>query len=295
MRTILFVAALALGSANPLAAASEDGAKAEQQIIPLYMSARTALVMLRVGDHPPAPVVFDSGTGGNSVSMKLAETLGLPNTGPSRYTDGNGKAVAGHATIIADASLGGVAIGASPANVSAYAFDMPDEAGIFGVNSFPDKFVRFDGPGSRLIIQPRTPATTPSGAPFPYLKSYGAFGTALPSAVLDFGALQVPAILDTGNTSSIILPLAYKDRIALQSAPVQVGFAVSSAQKLPVYRARLQGSVRIGEATLDQPEIYFMETKAPNIGFPIIRRLSVVFDPSGQRDWVLPSEAPKTP
>jgi hypothetical protein len=44
---------------------------------------------------------------------------------------------------------------------------------------------------------------------------------------------------------------------------------------------------------LEQPEIHFMEGGRPNIGLPILRRISVIYDHSGSRSWIV-SNAPLT-
>lgn len=194
------VAVPAAGSnlAAPIAATQSSS----RQVIPLYMSATRALVMLRIGDNAPVPVVFDTGTNGNLVDMKLATRLGLPNTGPSPSIDGStGKPVPGYDSFIKGARLGGVAI--VDARATAMAYDETDEIGIFGPNSFPNRLVEMDGPKSRLVVRPKTASTLPSGPGTPYL---GEEGSALPAAILDFGSLKVPAILDSGNDAAIILP-----------------------------------------------------------------------------------------
>lgn len=294
MRSLFILAVLAVSGASaqagvPAPASSPTAPTAatttpQRNVVFLYMSATRALVMLRIGDNSPVPVVFDTGTNGNVVDLKLAARLKLPNTGPSPSIDGStGKPVPGYDSFIKGAWLGGVAI--VDARATAADFDDTDEIGVFGPNSWPDRLVRMDGPKSRLVILPKTASTLPDGPGTPYL---GEGGSALPSATLDFGKLKVPAILDSGNDSSIILPLSYVNKLDLQAAPVQIGFAVSAAGRQPILVARLKGSVRIGPATLEQPEIHFMEGGRPNIGLPVLRRLSVVYDHSGSRSWIVP-------
>ncbi len=299
MRSLLILATLAASGvsaqvtmpkagpsvAAPIAAKSQE----KRQVVPLYMSATRALVMLRIGENAPVPVVFDTGTNGNAVDMKLAARLGLPNTGPSQSIDGStGKPVPGYDSFIKGARLGGVAIVDARATVLAY--DETDEIGVFGPNSFPGQLVEMDGAKSRLVIRPKTASTLPGGPGTPYL---GKGGDALPSAVLDFGGLKVPAILDSGNDVAIILPLSYAGKLDLQAPPVAIGFAVSAAGRQPILKARLKGTVRIAAVTLEQPEIRFMEGGRPNIGLPILRRLSVIYDHSGSQSWIV-SKAPIT-
>ena len=293
MRSLFILAILAANGASAQVATPPAGAgptaptaattTPPREVVPLYMSATRALVMLRIGDNSPVPVVFDTGTNGNAVDLKLAARLKLPRTGPSPSIDGStGKPVPGYDSFIKGARLGGVAI--VDARATAMANDETDEIGVFGPNSWPDRFVEMDGPKSRLLIRPKTASTLPGGPGTPYL---GEGGSALPSATLDFGKLKVPAILDSGNDVAIILPLSYADKLDLQAAPVQIGFAVSAAGRQPILKARLKGSVSIGPATLEQPEIHFMEGGRPNIGLPVLRRLSVVYDHSGSRSWIV--------
>jgi hypothetical protein len=261
---------------------SRPAIPAKREVVRLYMSATRVLAMLRVGDAAPIPVVFDTGTNGNLLDLKLADRLGLPNTGPSSSIDGStGKPVPGHDSFLRHASLSGVAISDAP--LTAVGYDQPDEVGIFGPNSWPDRLVEMDGPRTRLTLRPRDAAGLPSEPSLPYL---GKGGDALPSATLEFDGLSVPAILDTGNDVAIILPLAYKDKLTLETPPRAVGSAVSAAGSQPILMARLAGSVRIGGVTLVRPPIHFMAGGRPNIGLPVLRQITVVYDHSGSRSWI---------
>lgn len=276
----LIIAALTLSPAASFAQAAPAAAKPD--IVRLYMSDTRALVMLRVGDAAPVPVVFDTGTNGNLLDIGLADRLGLPNTGPSPSIDGStGKPVAGHDSFIRGARLGGVMI--RDARATALNYNLTDEVGIFGPNSFPDSLVEMDGPRSRLVIRRKFTDALPKGPATPYL---GSGGAALPSAVLDFGALKVPAILDSGNNSPIILPTSFKDKLALDATPTAVGYAVSAAGHQPILMARLTGSLRIGDVIVVKPQIYFMDGGRPNIGLPVLRRITVVYDHGGSRSWI---------
>lgn len=179
---------------------------------------------------------------------------------------------------IRGARLGGVAI--ADARATAMSYNQTDEVGIFGPNSWPDSLVEMDGPRSRLVIRRKVESAPPVGPATPYL---GSGGAALPSAVLDFGSLKVPAILDSGNDAPIILPTGFKDKLALEAPPQPVGYAVSAGGRQPILMARLLGSVRIGGVTVIKPKIYFMTGGRPNIGLPVLRRIKVVYDHGGSR------------
>ena len=283
VRILAALIAASFGATDATSGTSPASAAPKPEIIQLYMAERRALVMLRVGDAAPVPVVFDTGTNGNLVDTGVAARLNLPHVGPSEAIDGStGKPVPGYRTTMRGARLGGIPIADGDATVLAY--DLPDEVGIFGPNSFPGRLVEMDGPRSRLLVRDKNPGVVPAGEGTPYL---GDGGAALPSAVLDFGGLAVPAILDTGNDSAIILPTAYKDKLLLEAPPVVVGHAVSAAGKQPILQARLAGKVQIGNVTLVKPRIMFMDGGRPNVGLPVLRRIKVVYDHSGSRSWIV--------
>jgi len=284
LRASAFQATANPAQVPPLTEASKSSTvPVKRQIIPLYMSDLRMLVVLRVGNSLPLPVVFDTGSNGNLVDLKVADQLHLPNTGPSPSVDGStGKPVPGYDTFLRTASIGGVAI--EDGRATAFAYEVPDEAGVVGPNSFPNKLVRMEGARSRLVLLPKTADTIPHCKANPY----GA--TALPSAILEIGDLKIAALLDTGNDSSIILPMEYIHKLSLVAAPVPIGYATSVAGKQTIFSANLKGTAKLGSVTLDGPQIIFMSGGTPNVGLPILRQLTVVMDPTEGRDWVLSAD-----
>lgn len=121
-----------------------------------------------------------------------------------------------------------------------------------------------------MVIRSKQGAATPASTAMPYL---GDGGAALTSATLDFGTVRMSAILDSGNDAPIILPSAYRTRLALEEQPVVAGYAVSAAGGQPITKARLAGSVRIAGVALTKPEVYFMDGGRPNIGLLVLRRI----------------------
>ena len=261
----------------------------ESQVVPLYLSNRRMLAILRVGDSAPIPIVFDTGTSANLLDLKTAALLRLPRTGPSESVDGAGNPVPGYAMFVRNASLSGVPIPDGPA--TAIDYNQTDEVGIFGPNSFPGRLVRLEGPENRLSLLPIQSETLPPCKPFQYL---GTGDDGLPSAMLEIGELKIPAILDTGNDSAIILPTEYIHQIPLEGAPTRIGYVYTAAGKQPLFGGRLNGILTIGSVRLDHPEIHFAKDGKPNIGFPILRALTVLMDPTGHRDWILSSDGRNT-
>jgi hypothetical protein len=256
----------------------------------ISQSSERVRTTLKVANSDPVPVVFDTGTSGNIIDRKLAAKLGFPNLGPSTAIDGSlGKPVPGFLTEVKGATLGNLSIDAGQANAIDY--DLPNEKGIFGPNSFPDKLIQMDLSKGSILVEAKTPTTLPHGAAIPYI---GKGEDALPSVIVDFGTMQIAAELDTGNNMALLLPLSLTNRLSLESPLKKVGDATSAAGNQPLLRARLKGALKIGPLTLDRPYIHFIEGGQPNIGLPVARQLVIVLDPSEKRSWLISSTPAST-
>lgn len=254
--------------------------------INLFQSNNRVLIMLTIGDNPPIPAVFDTGTNGNVIDIGVAERFGLENKGGSRSIDGStGRPVTGFETFIADASLGGAPI--QDARATAMAFNHPNEVAIIGPNSFPGQYVLMDLGRSRLIIY--APEEAPeAGQGIPYL---GEGGAALPSLNIELEGQSIAAILDTGNTSDFLLPLSLVKDLPLEAEPVLIGHATSAAGVQDVYEARLTEDITVGGLVIHRPKVRFMEGGRPNVGMPVLRQLKLMFDPVQLKTWVIGGSA----
>lgn len=282
MRISLFSAALA-GALFSLALGGDTRAQVQPpKTISVFQSNDRVLVMLTIGDHPPMPAVFDTGTNGNVIDIGVAERLGLENKGGSRSIDGStGKPVPGFETFIANASLGGTPI--QDARATAMVFSHPNEVAIIGPNSFPGQYVLMDLERSRLTLL--TPEAAPdAGEGFPYL---GEGGAALPSLNIELEGRTIPAILDTGNTSDFLLPLSLAKGLPLEAEPVIIGHATSAAGVQDVYEARLTEDITVAGVVIHRPKVRFIEGGRPNIGMPVLRQMKLMFDPVQRRTWVI--------
>lgn len=259
-----------------------------EAVIPLYLSAKRPLVMMRIGDHPPAPVVFDTGTNDNILDTAYAEPFGLPRIGPSTSIDGStGLPVPGYQTRLVGVRLGGAPIADAPANI--FDFRNTDEVGIFGPNSFPGKLVVIDLERAELRIMPGSAIAAMQGPGTPYLGE-GAAG--LPSLPITLPSGTVGAILDSGNDSTLLLPLDLAEELGVAGKLKQIGKVVSASGSQPLYEAQVAGDIRIGPVTLSSPTVRFIKGGHPNVGLPVLRQMTLAFDPSNGRSWVI--EAPRT-
>ncbi|WP_172448414.1 retropepsin-like aspartic protease [Caulobacter mirabilis] len=286
---LLIPAVAAIGGALALGAAWAGGGllpwpeqSRAEAVIPLYQSSKRVLVMMRIGDHPPAPVVFDTGTNDNILDTTYAAKFGLPRLGPSTSIDTSGQPVPGYHTRLADVRLGGVPVADGPANV--FDYDNTDEIGIFGPNSFPEKLTVLDLRKSELRILPKSAIKTMDGPGAPYL---GGAATGLPALPVSLPGLTVQAILDTGSDSELLLPLELAAKLPLSGKLEKNGRVVSAGSSQPIFEGRIAGDVQVGPITLHNPLVRFIPKGHPNIGLPVLRRMTLAFDPVDGRTWVV--------
>ncbi len=280
------VAAAIIGAAAANAAWASDRLpwkepKAEA-VIPLYQSPRRVLVMMRIGDQPPAPAVFDTGTNDNILDTTYAARFGLPRLGPSTSTDTSGTPVPGYRTDLVGVRLGGAAIADGPANVVDYR--VTDEVAIFGANSFPEKLVLLDLRKAELRILPNSAIKDMDGPGAPYL---GGAATGLPALPVSFPGLTVDALLDSGSDSVLLMPLDMAGKLPLVGRLKKKGRVVALGSSQPIYESQIAGDVQIGPITLHNPLVRFMPKGHPNIGLPVLRRMTLAFDPTNGRTWVI--------
>jgi hypothetical protein len=273
------LALCAAWAADALARRTPDA----EAVIPLYLSAKRVLVMMRIGDYPPAPVVFDTGTNDNILDTTYAAPFGLPRIGPSTSIDGStGLPVPGYQTRLVGVRLGGVPIADAPANI--FDYRNTDEVGIFGPNSFPGKLVVIDLQNAELRVLPGSAASSMPGAGTPYLGE-GAAG--LPSLPVELPSGTVDAILDSGNDSALLLPLSLAEDLGVAGKLKQIGKVVSASGSQPVYEAQVASDIRIGAVTLNSPKVRFIKGGHPNVGLPVLLQMRLALDPTNGRTWVI--------
>lgn len=261
--------------------------------LPLYLSDRRALAILKIGDLPPVPVVFDTGTSGNALDTDFATIAKLEFNSAEEVEvrDGStGNSFIAQQARVPSASLGGVPLMADTAAV--YPYKEQDVVGIFGPNSFIGKYVVLDVGKERLIVKDKEGLRPPLGPGTAYFNA--GTETALPGIELTVAGERMTAVLDTGNTNALLLPRDLATKVPLQGPLRVAGKAVSVAGAQDIYEGQLKGSVRVGPLVLENPTIRFAG-RHPNVGLPLIRQLTIMLDPQNQRSWIMdgPSIAPR--
>jgi hypothetical protein len=258
------------------------------QIIPLDFSGTHPIAMLTVGSHPPERVIFDSGAGGSIVRTKFARALGLPERGSINVSSPGAVApVVGFMTSLSSARLGEAEID----NGMAVAVDPPgalsELPGVVSPNAFSGRLVRFEFASSRAIVMDRTQASVPTTPSHAY---GGERGHPLPVDDIDVAGMKVTALLDSGSRGALQLPMALSKQLPLQGAPVPAKPVHMFGGSHASFQGKISGTVHVGPLTLIDPDVQFVEdVPLANVGIQVLRGLTLVLDPEGQRSWLLPA------
>ena len=285
MRLVLGIACAALLPASAPASSREPPtsvtALPTSGRLTLFQSPNRVLVMVRIGEGDLVPMVFDTGSDGNSIDRTLTRRLRLKRVGETHEIDGTtGKERILPNVAIRDVALGGLGVGTI--NAVSLEMDRDDAMGIISSELFTGSLLYLDLANDRAILVPRETAQTPSGAPTPYTRGIPSTEIVMPDGS------TLPAHFDTGYNDALSLPIAMMDKVPLVEPARIVGRFKSINTEGPVYGGRVRGTIRIGPVTLENPDVTFLGDLA-NIGLPVIRRVTLVIDPAADRNWVLAS------
>jgi len=255
-----------------------EAAPAPSEIVPLYISTNRPLAMLTIGDSAPIPVVFDTGTTENVLDAALAKSIGLKVIGHFKLVDDvSKKSVVVPTAAASDARLSGVPLDIKVVRLSDRRSG--DEAGVFGPYSFGNRYVVVEAGLNRLRIIAKDSGFVPPGPGHAYKED-------IPAAEIRIAGKVYDAVLDTGHDAALSLPADSIQSTPLKAPARIVGKATSALVTQDILGGELAGPVELGPHSVNDPAVAFFDTVI-NVGFPIIRNLTVVLDPANKRTWVL--------
>jgi hypothetical protein len=263
----------------PGSAATDPPAPASE-IVPLYVSTSRPLAMLTIGDSAPLPVVFDTGTDENILDAAYGTRASLKVVGHSTVVDGaSGNTLEVPVAATPDPRLSGVPLDTKTVQLLEYRSG--DEMGVFGPYSFGDRYVVVELGLNRVRIIPRNSGFVPPGPGHAYKEN-------LPAVEISVAGQRREAMIDTGNDSTLILGGDLVKTTALKSPAKVIGIAKSALAERKVLGGTLAGALVVGPYSVTDPEVSFsMPASTANIGFVVIRHLTIVLDPTNKRSWVL--------
>lgn len=283
--------ALALGVLSLVALTSCAGPSKPDQVIALDVSGLRPTATLRIGANRPAKVIFDTGAGTTVIPQRVATELDLPNFGDVQIgSPGATNAQTGMMTSISAARLGDADIESGRAVAMTLPDQLSDYDGIVSPNAFSGRIVRFEFAQGRAIVMDERPASVPNDTPLPY---GGEIGHPLPYAPVDFAGVKLGCHLDSGSKYGLSMPLEYAKRVPLKGPLVGTEPMRMIGGEHAAFTATLDGKAHIGPLTLIDPEITFVEgmPSIGNVGFQVLKNLTLVLDPAKQQSWLLPANA----
>ena len=152
--------------------------------------------------------------------------------------------------------------------------------GIVGCDLFRQSLLEIDYRGRRARVLPRDRA--------PRTEAFR-FTERLPHVTVDAAGTSVRALVDTGFQHPLAVPPGLPLR--WQTVPYRDGELATLDGVTAKSTARLAGSLRIGDLTMQQPRVV-IAPGAPKVGAALLRRTRLLIDASGGRLWIGATAAP---
>jgi len=299
MLPILLIAALPAPAQDfelPERAAARTELVVDPVVVPLDLASGWPVVEVRFGDAGPFPMVLDTGAMGVALDADLADELGLEPVGETRMGDPTDP-TKNRVDVVVVESL---AIGdAWFEDVQAVAWDRPPALrrpglrGIVGLPLFADCTFTVDYPGAELRITRR--ALPEPGTDGVVELRKDAMGVVL--LPVEVAGHRFDAHVDSGNSASLILPVAAEPDIPVVEGSRKTGHGRRASGDVTFTVARLDGSLRVGSLTLENPEVRF-DPGLPhaNVGYSLLRHFALTIDqPSGRMRVTGASSKPTEP
>ena len=106
----------------------------------------------------------------------------------------------------------------------------------------------------------------------------------MPAVPITLNDLKLKVDLDSGSAAGITLPQKYADILRLKSKPVAARKEKTVDGELKVSAATLDGVAKLGQFSISNPQIRFVEgIPFGNIGYEILRQFAVTLDTKNRR------------
>jgi predicted aspartyl protease len=251
--------------------------------IPMDLFGGRPVVSVRINGKGPFPFILDTGAGGTVVNLQLARELGLPDKGQTLAgRPGAATPVPASVTQVDQLELGEAEV----SGLFAVSLDLStvltgDQAprGVLSAASFPGLLITFDYPEKSVELQ-RGDLPPADGQT---IFSWEA-GDRVPAIPIALNDLRLKVDLDSGSASGISLPQQYADVLHLASKPLAAPVEKTVDGQRKVIVATLDGVAKIGQFTIRNPQIRFVEDiPSGNIGSEILRQFAVTLDTKNRR------------
>jgi hypothetical protein len=249
--------------------------------IPMDVANHVPVIEAKVNGKGPFRFDVDSGFGGMmQVSHALAEKLALPVLGeavsgdPSGKNQKNVRILHAESIDIAELHLGQVDVteagGGGP---------LRDVDGVIGLQLFTSLLVTFDYPNSRFEVDGGSLPAADGRKVLTYTAEHG-----IPTIEIDVAGTKVATDIDSGSPALLSVPLSMAKSLPLTEEPRVAGHGRTVGNEFDIYAAPLKGDAHVGEITLTNPQVDFVDLfPRANVGFRFLKDLVVTFDPANHR------------
>ncbi len=244
--------------------------------IPLDLTHRHPVVEASVDGRGPYRFVVDTGAAYSLLDQAIADELRLPVVGRQTIASPNAThPIEGSRVRASRIDAGGLLIEEpvlATMDLAGYSGGLLQ--GVLGLSHFRGLLLTYDYPGSRLIVtrgalDPADPETValasdPSFVEFP----------------MRIGDAVLRTHLDTGSPGGFTLPKALEPELRFLSPPARGGTIRLIGGEHPIWRARLDGTLRIGGLAYDNPDVTLTTVGDDfgNIGYEVLQRLVLTLD-----------------
>jgi hypothetical protein len=155
----------------------------------------------------------------------------------------------------------------------------PGVCGALGFDAFKGYLLTLDYRKRRLRIAKGSLPVADGKRVLNFLIDHGT-----PRISVTIGANEFVASLDSGNPSTVLLPLGLAKELSLVAPPSAAGHVVSVLKRYDLFKAELDGVLKIGDVAVERPVVYFTDmVQEPNVGRGLLQPMAVTFDIENQR------------
>lgn len=268
---LFFTVVFALGITSAQEKKAAPGSSFE---VPFKMDRNLILIKGKLNQQEAADFIFDTGTQGVVLSTEQAQRNKLKTKGYTKLGSPNGEvAEKVQKVIVPSLDFNGLrlknslAVAVNPSNIFS-----PTAIGIIGLSAFDGYLVSIDYQQAKLIFRKGKLAATD--------KSLAIDVRNILEATVELNDKKVLAYFDCGAPGFIAVPMEWRKDLKLQSEPVLIGKGQTPGGTFEVYKAQLDGQIRIGALTIQNPNITLLTGgfDGINFGFEFFRQYRITID-----------------
>jgi hypothetical protein len=227
------------------------------------------LVELRINGKGPYLFILDTGASHTVIAADVIEELGLKGGRIEELR-------------LSDAAMHNVPFLPFP-GLSGLGGDRPPR-GVLSAAAFPGYLLTLDYPARKILLRAGELPAADQRRVFQYETN-----DFLPKVPIRLQGRVHWVHVDSASPGGLMLPRRFLEELKLSSMPVNAGRARTVAGEFPLTAAMLEGTIELGEYSLDVGRVIFSDVRpgpAPgpgNLGYEVLRQFAVTMDSKNRR------------